>query len=165
MTEHVMDAWPVKLGTISLERKLIMSNSLAPSTHSLFVGYVLWMFGFTGAHRFYYGRPLSGTIWFLTLGLFLIGWLVDFFLMPSLDRHADRRFTKGAYDYTVAWIFLTFLGFFGVHRFYLGKWVTGLIWLATGGLFLVGYLFDLWTLNEQVDERNRATPTMNAAIA
>jgi hypothetical protein len=25
----------------------------------------------------------------------------------------------------------------------------------TGGLFLVGYLYDLWTLNEQLDELNR----------
>jgi TM2 domain-containing membrane protein YozV len=50
---------------------------------------------------------------------------------------------------------LTFLGLFGVHRFYLGKWITGLIWLCTGGLFLLGLLYDLWTLNEQVDEVNR----------
>ncbi len=27
------------------------------NTHSLIVGYVLWIFGFMGAHRFYFGRP------------------------------------------------------------------------------------------------------------
>ena len=27
-------------------------------THSLAVGYVLWIFGFTGAHRFYFGNPI-----------------------------------------------------------------------------------------------------------
>ena len=43
------------------------------STHSLPVGYVLWIFGFLGAHRFYYGRPVSGTIYLFTLGLLLIG--------------------------------------------------------------------------------------------
>jgi len=41
-----------------------------------------------------------------------------------------------------------------VHRFYLGKWITGLLWLLTGGLFLVGYLYDYWTLNEQIDAVN-----------
>ncbi|NQY03975.1 MAG: TM2 domain-containing protein, partial [Halieaceae bacterium] len=33
-------------------------------THSVFMGYLLWIFGFMGAHRFYYGRQISGTIWF-----------------------------------------------------------------------------------------------------
>lgn len=132
-----------------------MTNAPAPNTHSLIIGYILWIFGFTGAHRFYFGRPVSGTIWFFTLGLCGIGWLIDLFLMPSMDRTADYRYTPGPYDYTVAWILLTFLGIFGVHRFYLGKWLTGLLWFFTGGLFLLGWLFDLWTLNEQVDEQNR----------
>ena len=50
--------------------------------HSKFIGYVLWIFGFMGAHRFYYSRP-SGTIYFFTLGVvFLIGWIIDLFLIP-----------------------------------------------------------------------------------
>lgn len=108
-----------------------------------------------GAHRFYYGRPLSGTIYFFTLGVFLIGWIIDLFLIPSMDRSADARYRKGEHNYTLGWILLTFLGVFGVHRFYLGKWVTGLIWLFTGGLFLIGWLYDLWTLNTQIDEANQ----------
>ncbi|NCC77181.1 MAG: TM2 domain-containing protein, partial [Clostridia bacterium] len=47
-------------------------------THSLVVGYLAWIFGFIGAHRFYYGKPVSGTIYFFTLGIFFIGWIVDF---------------------------------------------------------------------------------------
>jgi TM2 domain-containing membrane protein YozV len=123
-------------------------------THSLVVGYLLWLFGFTGAHRFYFGKPVSGTIWFCTLGLLGVGWVIDLFLMPGLERSAERRFTAGPYGYTVAWILLTFLGFFGLHRFYLGKWLTGLLYLVTGGLFLVGYLYDYWTLNRQVSDAN-----------
>ena len=42
-------------------------------THSKVIGYLLWIFGFLGAHRFYYGKPVTGTIWFFTLGLFFIG--------------------------------------------------------------------------------------------
>jgi TM2 domain-containing membrane protein YozV len=127
----------------------------ANDTHSKLIGYLLWIFGFIGAHRFYYGRPISGTIYFFTLGLLLIGWIVDLFLIPSMDRAADRRYQGGDIDYNLCWILLTFLGVFGLHRFYMGKWVTGLIWLLTCGLFLLGLLYDLWTLNEQVDEINR----------
>lgn len=119
-------------------------------THSKFIGYLLWIFGFTGAHRFYFGKPISGTIYFFTLGLLGIGWLIDFFLIPSLDRQADLRFRAGAIDYNVAWILLTFLGIFGVHRMYMGKWGTGILYMLTGGLFLLGYLYDYWTLNDQI---------------
>ena len=124
-------------------------------THSKTVGYLLWIFGFTGAHRFYYGKPISGTIWFFTAGLLGVGWLIDLFLIPGMDRQADARFAAGRYDYSVAWILQTFLGVLGIHRFYQGKIITGLIWLLTGGLFLVGWLYDYWTLNQQVDKLNR----------
>lgn len=127
---------------------------MAADTHSKTFGYIIWIFGFTGAHRFYYGKPITGTIWFFTLGLLGVGWFIDLFLIPSMDRAADRRFRAGRYDYTIAWILLTFLGIFGIHRFYLGRILTGILWLCTGGLFGLGYLYDLWTLNETVSEAN-----------
>lgn len=41
-------------------------------------------------------------------------------------------------------IFLCALfGIFGVHRFYEGKIFTGLLWLFTGGLGLIGWIIDL----------------------
>jgi TM2 domain-containing membrane protein YozV len=132
-------------------------------THSKVIGYLLWIFGFTGSHRFYYGKPVTGTIWFFTLGLLGIGWLVDLFLIPSMDRQADRRFRAGRFDYSVAWILLTFLGLFGLHRFYLRKWVSGLVWLLTFGLFGLGYLYDFWTLNRQVSEANLAADPVRVA--
>ena len=125
-------------------------------THSKLIGYLLWIFGFIGAHRFYYGRPISGTLYFFTLGLLFIGWIVDLFLIPSMDRAADQRYRGAGKSYNLTWILLTFLGIFGLHRFYLGKWVTGIIWLLTGGLFLFGLLYDLWTLNTQIDDVNRS---------
>ncbi|RPH44400.1 MAG: TM2 domain-containing protein [Burkholderiales bacterium] len=124
-------------------------------THRKTIGYLLWIFGFTGAHRFYYGKPVTGTIWFFTLGLLGIGWLIDLFLIPGMDRSADRRFAAGRVDYSIAWLLQTFLGVFGLHRLYMGKWLTGLLWLVTGGLFLIGWLYDFWTLNGQIDEINR----------
>jgi TM2 domain-containing membrane protein YozV len=47
-----------------------------------------------------------------------------------------------------------FLGIFGVHRFYLGKWFTGILYLISGGLFGFGYLYDFCTLNEQISMIN-----------
>lgn len=124
------------------------------NNHSKVIGYILWIFGFMGAHRFYYGRPISGTIWFFTLGLLGVGWLVDFFLIPSMDRSTDIRYAAGRLNYNLAWMLLVFLGFFGVHRFYMGKIFTGILWLFSAGLFGLGYLYDLWTLNEQVSFEN-----------
>ena len=129
-------------------------------SHSLSLGYVLWLFGFTGAHRFYYGRPISGTIWFCTLGLLGVGWLLDLFLMPRLCRSARRRYLHdGAHSFDLSWVLLTFLGALGVHRFYLGKWVSGLLYMLSGGVFGLGVLYDYWTLNEQISIANRDRPT------
>ena len=119
-------------------------------THSLVIGYLVWLLGFIGAHRFYYGKPVSGTIYFFTLGLCFIGWIVDLFLIPSMDREADIRFIPGPIDYNLAWLLLVFLGFFGIHRLYMGKIWTGILYLLTFGLCGLGYIYDMWTLNDQI---------------
>jgi TM2 domain-containing membrane protein YozV len=124
-------------------------------THSKTIGYLLWIFGFMGAHRFYYGRPITGTIWFFTFGLLFIGWIIDLVLIPGMDDAADKRFQAAPVSYNVCWILLTFLGVFGVHRFYMGKWLTGLLYLFTGGLLLMGVLYDYWTLNRQISDLGR----------
>ena len=125
-------------------------------THLKSVGYILWLFGFTGSHRFYFGKPISGTIYFFTFGLLGIGWLIDLFLIPSLDREADLRFRAGRIDYSVAWILHTFLGLLGINRMYMGKWFTGLFYLLTGAVLGLGYLYDFWTLNDQITVLNSA---------
>lgn len=129
----------------------------ASNTHSVLFGYILWIFGFTGSHRFYYGKPFTGCLWFFTFGLLGIGWLIDLFLIPGMDREADRRYGPGSgrVNFNLCWILLVFFGIFGLHRFYMGKVFTGLLWLLTGGLFLIGYFLDLLTLNEQIAEANR----------
>jgi len=119
-------------------------------THPTLVGYLFWIFGFLGAHRFYFGRPVTGAIWFFTGGLLLIGWIVDLFLIPSMADEANRRFPVRTTDYTVAWLLLIFLGVFGIHRFYMGKIWTGVLYLLTGGLFGIGVIYDICTLNTQI---------------
>ena len=124
------------------------------TTHSVPLGYLLWIFGFTGSHRFYYGKKWTGTVYFCTLGLFGIGWIIDFFLIPSMERESNLHFTPGRYNYSIAWLLLTFLGAFGAHRFYIGKWVSGILWLCTGGLLGAGWLYDFLYINEMVSEQN-----------
>jgi len=34
-------------------------------------------------------------------------------------------------------------GYFGLHRFMVGRWKTGLLWLFTAGLFMIGWIVDL----------------------
>jgi len=130
-------------------------------THSKTIGYVLWIFGFTGSHRFYFGRPVSGAIWFFTLGLLFVGWIIDLFLIPGMERKAKFRYKEGPVDYSVAWILQTFLGYLGIHRMYLGKWPTGILYLVTGGLFLVGWIYDFCTLNTQISEINGKDQSRN----
>lgn len=123
------------------------------------IGYLLWIFGFTGAHRFYFGKPITGVIWFFTAGLLLIGWIVDLFFIPRMEQQAARRFKAGEVDYSVAWLLQTFVGPLGLHRFYMGKFGTGLLWLFTGGLLGIGWLYDFCTLNSQISERNGRAPS------
>ncbi len=129
--------------------------NLPNDTHSKTVGYLAWIFGFMGAHRFYYGKQITGTIWFFTIGLLFIGWIVDFFLIPDMDSQADHKYIAGPFNYSVGWLLLTFLGVFGVHRFFMGKWISGIFYFLTVGFFGIGILYDFWTLNDQLDSLNR----------
>jgi len=53
----------------------------------------------------------------------------------------------------VLWL-LSFIGLCGMHRFYNGKWITGLLWLFTGGLFLIGQIIDLILIPGMVERNN-----------
>lgn len=44
---------------------------------------------------------------------------------------------------TIVLILAIFLGYLGIHRFYVGKIGTGIIWLCTGGCFAVGWIYDI----------------------
>jgi hypothetical protein len=50
--------------------------------------------------------------------------------------------------------FISGFGALGFHRFYLGRFGTGLLWLFTGGLAGIGSLFDLFYLPTMVRDEN-----------
>ena len=55
------------------------------------------------------------------------------------------------------WV-LGILGFCGIHRLYMGRWVSGLIWLFTFGLCGVGQLIDAVMMPRMVEDTNRGAP-------
>ena len=54
-----------------------------------------------------------------------------------------------------------FLGVVGVHRFYVGKIGTGLLWLFTGGGFGIGYIVDIVLIACGVFKDGNGMPIVN----
>ncbi len=49
-------------------------------------------------------------------------------------------------SYAVTLVLAIFFGFAGFHRFYVGKVGTGLLWFLTAGMFVFGWLIDIFTV-------------------
>ena len=66
--------------------------------NSTSTSYLLWLiglFGFSGIHRFYNKRPVTGFLWLVTFGFLGFGQFIDLFLMDSMvDEHNLRMRAK-----------------------------------------------------------------------
>jgi TM2 domain-containing membrane protein YozV len=65
------------------------------------------------------------------------------------NQSAEQKSLGTAYALSVASLFVG-----GIHRFYLGKIGTGVIWLLTYNCFGIGLLYDWITMKDQVREVN-----------
>ncbi len=70
------------------------------------------------------------------------------YAQPPVPPYADQQANAWNYgisdkDQIVALLLCIFVGGLGIHRFYVGKIGTGILYLFTGGLFGIGWLVDL----------------------
>jgi serine/threonine protein kinase/TM2 domain-containing membrane protein YozV len=84
--------------------------------------------------------------------------------VPAAPSASAARFTmKGngmmKRELWVVYMLWFFFGLIGVHKFYLNKFGMGILYIFTGGIFLIGWFIDLFTIprqvriyNEQIDK-------------
>ena len=63
----------------------------------------------------------------------------------------DRRDVGVGY---LLWLPMLF-GVCGLHRFYSGRFISGFIWLITGGLCGVGQVIDLFFIPRMIEDHNQ----------
>jgi TM2 domain-containing membrane protein YozV len=80
------------------------------------------------------------------------GWSASSTGVPVSAGYRDLEIKNKGTAYLL--FFLSLIGIAGIHRFYLDKAGTGILWLVTWGLFGFGLLYDLFTLGDQVNEYN-----------
>ena len=68
------------------------------------------------------------------------------------------RETESHYSRAAVFLLCFFLGIFGVHRFYVRKIGTGLLWLMTFGLFGLGWLVDVIMIATGTFTDNKGLP-------
>lgn len=74
--------------------------------------------------------------------------------IENVDRDLRKFFHANRRSTTTTYVLAVFLGLLGVHHFYLGRKLYGVMYLCTFGLFGVGYVVDLFRIPTLVKEAN-----------
>lgn len=66
----------------------------------------------------------------------------------NANQNVNAGFVAGARlrNKWVSLLLCAFLGFFGAHKFYEGKMLSGILYMFTGGFFLIGVILDFVAL-------------------
>ncbi len=64
----------------------------------------------------------------------------------NVNNNINRALGARLRNKWVAFFLCLFLGFFGAHKFYEGKFGMGIVYLFTGGLFGIGWFIDIFAL-------------------
>lgn len=66
--------------------------------------------------------------------------------VTTQNKHAVKKLSQNTARYhskTITLILCLMLGLLGVHRFYVGKKGTGILWLFSAGGFIIGWIIDI----------------------
>ena len=75
---------------------MYVSRSLSRRVYLSEAYKLIFPLGFLGLHHFYLRRPGWGVLYMLTFGCLAIGWIVDFFRLPSLVRETNEAAEREA---------------------------------------------------------------------
>ena len=74
--------------------------------------------------------------------------------MPNALQNTAPTSSRGIEIAYLLWI-PSFFGFAGLHRLYMGRVLSGLLWLFTGGLCGIGTLVDCFMMPRMIRDANR----------
>ncbi len=95
MSEKETMVLKVAKGELSTDQRLMFDQEYEKSSKSLLATYLLWfLFGFIGIHKFYVRKTGMGVLYIFTCGLFVIGWLIDIFIIPMQVRQVNETIAK-----------------------------------------------------------------------
>ncbi|HZR39612.1 MAG TPA: NINE protein [Ktedonobacteraceae bacterium] len=124
--------------------------ALEPQKSWLTTALLCHFLGYLGVHRFYAGRIASGILQLLTFGGFGIWVLIDIILIVTgefKDKYGrplyHPQIIGGSKSWVTTALLCMFLGVWGVHRFYAGRFISGIFQLLTFGGFGIWTLIDL----------------------